>query len=138
LSPGTPEIAFVRDFSDYTNAGKIYVSAVDGRDVRYVTRGAYPNFHPSGTRLVLVRGPDIFMVSVAGGVARRIVRNGSAPVWSPDGRFIAFTRDTRCPKPPAHGVCSGRIFVVSASGSGNARPIGPEIGDIGRISWGGR
>lgn len=41
-SPGTPEIAFVRDFSYYTGAGKVYVAAVDGRDVRYVTRGAYP------------------------------------------------------------------------------------------------
>lgn len=135
-SPGTPEIAFVRDFSYHTGAGKIYVAAIDGHDVRYVARGAYPSFHPSGKRLLFVRGLDIFTVSVAGGAPRRIIRNGFAPVWSPDGRSIAFSRFTRCPKPPAHGVCSGRIFILPASGIGNARPIGPEIGDIGRISWG--
>ena len=131
-SPRTSEIAFMRDFSYYTRAGKIFVAAVDGHDLRYVTRGAYPNFHPSGRRLVFVRGPDIYTVPVTGGRPHRFIRNGSAPVWSPDGRFVAFTRETSC----GHAVCSGRIFIAPAGGNRTPRPIGPEIADIGRISWG--
>lgn len=131
-SPQTSEIVFMRDFSYYTRAGKIYVSAIDGRDVRYVARGAYPTFHPSGRRLVFVLGPDIYTAPVTGGNTQRLIRNGSAPVWSPDGRFIAFTRETSS----GHAVCSGRVFIVPTSGKGRPRPIGPEIADIGRISWG--
>jgi WD40-like Beta Propeller Repeat len=134
FSPRTPEIAFVRDYSYDTNAGKILVAARDGHDVRYVTRGAYPAFHPSGRKLAFVLRRDIYTVPVAGGNVLRLIRNGASPVWSPDGRFIAFTRFTSCPK-GGHGPCSGRIFIAPATSSRRAHPIGPEIADIGRISW---
>jgi dipeptidyl aminopeptidase/acylaminoacyl peptidase len=130
-SPKTSEIAFVRDYSYYTNAGKIYVAAVDGADVRYITRGAYPAFHPSGRRIAYSLGRDIYSISVEGGNLRRIIRNGAGPVWSPDGRYVAFTRETTC----GHAVCSSRIFIAPTSGGAKARPIGPEIADIGSISW---
>jgi Tol biopolymer transport system component len=131
-SPRTSEIAFMRDYSYYTNAGKIYLAAIDGADLRYITRGAYPAFHPSGTRIAYSFGRDIYSIAVDGGHPRRIIRNGARPAWSPDGRYVAFTRETSC----GHAVCSGRVFIAPASGSAKPSAIGPEIGDIGAVSWG--
>jgi hypothetical protein len=130
-SPRTSEIAFVRDYSYYTNAGKIYVAAVDGADLRYISRGAYPAFHPSGGRIAYSLGKDLYSISVGGGLPRRIIRNGASPVWSPDGRYLAFTRETSC----GHAVCSGRVFISPAGGGAKPHAIGPEIADIGPLSW---
>jgi Tol biopolymer transport system component len=52
-----------------------------------------PAFSPDGQRLAFERGAHIWIVSVAGGSPVQIGKFGSmdlAPVWSPDGNWIAF------------------------------------------------
>lgn len=54
----------------------------------------------------------------------------SAPVWSPDGRFVAFLRTTR----PCTAACESRIMAVPAEG-GDARPVGPELVEPNELYW---
>jgi hypothetical protein len=57
-------------------------------------------------------------------------RTDSGPVWSPDGRFVAFFRATgRCTP-----VCKQRIFLVPATG-GEVRPVGPELIKPTELFW---
>ena len=88
------EIAFVRD-------GKIYVARADGSHRRFVTSGGSPDWSPDGRRLLLVRpisiGRDgrLFVVGSHGRGLRPVLprtRDAFGPVWSPDGRWIAFQR----------------------------------------------
>jgi Tol biopolymer transport system component len=130
-SAHTSEIAFMRDYSGRAKAGKVYVSDLAGSNVRFVTRGSYPSFDPSGTRIAFTLGAAVYSVSADGGTSRRVIRNGAWPAWSPDGRYIAFTRQTSC-RPTG---CFGRVFLVPATGGAKPEPIGPEIAGIGPISW---
>jgi dipeptidyl aminopeptidase/acylaminoacyl peptidase len=84
-------LAWVRD-------RKVYVSAADGSRRRLVTAGTSPDWSPNGMRLLLVRpaAPQridgrVHVVRSSGG-GLRAVRGvvGSKPVWSPEGRAIAF------------------------------------------------
>ena len=88
------EIAYVRD-------RKIYVARADGTHRRFVTSGESPDWSPDGRRLLLVRpistGRDgrMFVVGSRGRGLRSVfprVRDAFGPVWSPDGRWIAFQR----------------------------------------------
>ena len=68
---------------------------------------------------------------MAGGTRRLVASPGFGPVWSPDGKFLAFMRYTEC----GEGACSGRIFVIPIGG-GEAKPIGPTMGDpAGPKQW---
>jgi Tol biopolymer transport system component len=108
---------------------EITVVRADGTGARVLGRGLYPNVSPSGDEVAYSTRTGVFVRPLAGGEARMIVPNGFGPVWSPDGRFLAFTRYTSCPK-GGHGVCSGRVFVVAIDG-GEPQAVGPLGGDPG-------
>jgi Tol biopolymer transport system component len=88
-------IAFVRD-------GKTYVARPDGSHQRLVTSGVSPDWSPDGGRLVVIRPPArptgdgtlgrIFVVGARGRRPHRVgrVNDASAPVWSPNGRWLAY------------------------------------------------
>ncbi|MDQ6834898.1 MAG: hypothetical protein M3016_01800 [Actinomycetota bacterium] len=97
-------IAFVRGRS-------IYLLDHAGHP-RFLHRGARPDFSPRGTRIVFV-GPGrrwIETIGINGHRLRRVTRipradvcglnRGAGPVYSPSGRFIAFTRSGSCGQPP--------------------------------------
>ena len=104
----------------------IAVIQVDGTGLRFLGRGLYPDVSPSGDEVAYSTPVGVFVQPLDGGARRLVVRDGFGPVWSPDGRFLAFTRYTDCSG--GHGPCSGRVFVVPVQG-GEPRAIGPTVGD---------
>jgi Tol biopolymer transport system component len=86
----------------YVRSGNVYSARPNGGDRRFVTSGVSPDWSPDGTRLLLVRpsprlvfdGPTgrMYVVRSSGRGLHRVLRRGgvSHPVWSPDGRWIAF------------------------------------------------
>jgi Tol biopolymer transport system component len=91
-----------RDRIAYVRSGNIYTAGPAGGRRRFVTSGISPDWSPNGRRLVLVRplpqlvfdGPTgrMFIVRAGGRGLQRLGRRDDAshPVWSPDGRWVAF------------------------------------------------
>jgi Tol biopolymer transport system component len=91
-----------RDRIAYVRSGNVYTAGPAGRRRRFVTSGVSPDWSPNGRRLLVVRplpqlvfdGPTgrIYVVRADGRRLRRVGRRDDAshPVWSPDGRSIAF------------------------------------------------
>ena len=46
-----------------------------------------------GTSLALSDGVDLYVADLDGTDVRRVIRNGTAPSWSPDGKQLVFVRD---------------------------------------------
>ena len=113
-SPDGDQVAFVRSHVDHS-LDDVFVISADGTGEQQLTssrdEGLKYTFvsgfwSPDGTRLALTRFPlddsgdvasgwqsgEIVVVSVGTGESRQVVVNGSHPVWSPDGRQIAFIR----------------------------------------------
>jgi len=113
----------------------LYSIRPDGRARRLVTdvgTPVQPNWSPSGRYLVytdLDRGREgIYTIRADGKHRRRLTkRSAMSPVWSPDGRRIAFVRSFRS------------ILVMNRDGSRlhplyTARRTGAQS-PLGRISW---
>ncbi|RTL44357.1 MAG: peptidase S41 [Burkholderiales bacterium] len=70
---------------------------------------------PDGSRVAFTFQGNLYVVPATGGSARLLVAQGhhvSAPVWSPDGRLLAFAADTFGNKD---------VFLVSADGGPSRR-----------------
>jgi len=115
LAPDGSRVAFTRVVVDEKRTGyetSIWTVATSGKEspVR-LTNGkhdAHPRWSPDGIRLAFVRAgekddsgkprpPQIALLSMAGGEARVITdlpKGASNPVWSPDGKRIAFVSST--------------------------------------------
>ena len=71
----------------------------------------YPRISPDGRQIAFAYQGDIYTVPTTGGEARRLTTASSyesQPVWSPDGRYIAFTSDRN-----AEGT---NIYLIPATG----------------------
>jgi TolB protein len=134
IAPDGRRIAFV---SNVSGNFAVWVMRADGtQQHRLLGRPGFdylqPRWSPDGTRLAVsvcdvrlgfIASCDLVVVRADGTGARRLLsdnRNNRAPVWSPDGRWIAFDSDQA-------GFVS-TVWKVRASGAG--RPIrltGPNL-----------
>ena len=98
-SPDGRKIAFV------TYSG-IHVMNADGSASHFLADGEEPSWSPDGTKIAFVRAttpttsvhptnqnPELYVVNAGGPALKRLTNNqvwDQGPVWSPDGRKIAF------------------------------------------------
>ena len=150
-APVRDRIALIRSSDSssgywFSTAGDVVVVDADGAHERVVASdGQAPTWSPDGTRLAFARcrvtgrytddesaDCSIWTTSADGAKPPELLAQKavSPPVWSPNGRFIAFFRETG----PCAIVCKQRIFVVPAEG-GNPRPVGPELTEPRELFW---
>ena len=113
----------------------LYTMNANGTGVKQITdypgKEYSPDWSPSGQRIVFyqvtrTKGARIVTIRPDGTDRQLVVQDGSDPVWSPDGRKIAFTRD-------------GHAYTVNPDGSGVAEVPGtPLQNGLSEIlpSWG--
>jgi WD40 repeat protein len=119
-SPNGRRIAFDDD-------GGVAVTNADGSDIRLLfaeERGegpGIPSWSPDGSKLAFFRTPgrpgsfraEVWTINADGSDAKRLygsdccVDSWAGPIWSPDGRVIAFAADS-----------GGGTFVIGADGTG--------------------
>ncbi len=122
-SPDGRALAFTRSPTLGGGLIDIYVMNADGSEQRRLTRGTRPPgkdptelaWSPVGDKIAFVSRRDgnleIHVINPDGSGQRRLTRNtvgDSHPVWSPDGRRIAF-------------VSNSQVCVMNADGSGQRR-----------------
>jgi Tol biopolymer transport system component len=144
-SPAGRMIAFARSPSAPTSAsapGSIRVVRADGKGARMLARSLHGCFEPlwslDGRTVAFVQGTGdstrslLKVVSSRGGQARQIaVAHGFLGLseetdvsWSPNGRLLAFTRDTY----DASGLAATGIDLVAVDGTGLRRLVrGPHF-----------
>lgn len=116
---------------DGTALQQLFRVQSDGQGLQQISKGERPAtdpaFSPDGKRIVFVRlGRGIFSIDLDGTNERRLTKNGrdSYPVWSPNGKHIAFLRPYKK---------QWTVFVMSASGAAERRL--PQAPPGGRPAW---
>jgi Tol biopolymer transport system component len=152
-SPDGRRIAFA---SDRGGDDELYVMDSDGGNVRQLTHNdaedLSPSWSPDGSRLAFAgdRGGawGIWTIAADGGAASRLARGGAAgvtpPVWSPDGRFVAYGRvDQLPPAVPTTvvaradtgaAVCTVPSYPMSWSPDSTELELGPnKLGEVSTV-----
>lgn len=102
IAPNGQQAVFVKTVVDAKKAGYdtslwlVDLPEGKARPLTYGTRDRSPRFSPDGSKLAFVRNGALALMPLDGGEAQIISdlpRMLNAPVWTPDGRQIAFVYD---------------------------------------------
>jgi dipeptidyl aminopeptidase/acylaminoacyl peptidase len=146
----TDTIAFSRANADGTQSD-IYLIHPDGTGLRRLTAAskpdeinAHPSWSPDGTKIVYehaigdqVHDTKIWVMDADGSHQTRLTKGSVAgwqPVWSPDGKHIAFGRETQTTATGSAEHEAYGIAVMDADGS-HLRNLTAEQLDDGHPAW---
>lgn len=118
-----------------TNASAIVTLNIDGSGFRSLTTppagsiDSSPSWSPDGSKIIFVRGAggpgDFYTINADGsGLARVGTGTGQSPVYSPDGKRLAFSRNNQLYV--ANVDASAPVSIATASSNS---------GSIGLIDW---
>jgi dipeptidyl aminopeptidase/acylaminoacyl peptidase len=132
---------FKRDIAGYLGTKRTHLALFDvaAKKLDTLTSELYddesPSWSPDGQRIAFVRSPvtepgrardsDVFVIDARRGATAKQLTDfdgpdGGRPAWSPDGRWIAFTRGDE-PKFSAYHL--NKLAVVPSDGSAPARVV---------------
>ena len=116
ISPDGSQVAFVKVTANEKGDGydtSLYVVPVKDGEIRRLTSGTRdttPRWSPDGGRIAFVRTPpaaagangkppvsQIYLLDMSGGEGRVVTdaaRGANGPIWSPDGKTIAYSAST--------------------------------------------
>jgi Tol biopolymer transport system component len=128
----SPWIVFAASPDHGTRSPQLFRVRTSGSGLKQITSGLHPAvdpaFSPSGGRVAFARmGLGLFVGNADGTGVRRLTRSGSAryPVWSPNGRRIAFIRG---------GGASYRLWLMNENGQRQHRlSLAPST--LARPAW---
>jgi dipeptidyl aminopeptidase/acylaminoacyl peptidase len=118
VSPDGATVAFTLTTSDLSRgkrSNRIWIMDADGRNSRALTQGdkdSAPHFAPDGKSIAFVRDGNLFLLPLSGGGEAKqltdISTGVSDPVWSHDGKWIAFASDVY-PECGGDDACNKKI-----------------------------
>jgi Tol biopolymer transport system component len=119
----------------------VHVVRSDGSGTDALIRDAHlPSWSPDGSELAVSRDDNIVAVTANGSSERVIVASAmseTAPTWSPDGRWVAYTNVNVTP--PQQAFQEGHaadVFIVRPDGSGRRSLTGGcDVGPGTPLAW---
>ena len=116
----------------YVAEGVIYRLDAHGHRTR-LAHGSQPDWSPSGRSIAYSYKGRVYTLAVRRGAHRKLIARGAAdPVFSPNGKWIAFLTSGTFPSVYAKPVHGGRARVVVRGGE---LPVGSSFVSYGALAW---